>query len=49
MREKYKKTYKNLNYVKHLVILVSATTNCVLIFSFTSFTPGSIANSAIGT
>ena len=49
MSEKYKKTYKNLNYVKHLLILVSTITSCVLTFSFTSFTPVGIASSAIGT
>ena len=36
MSEKYKKTCKYLNHVKHLLILASAVTDCVLISTFAS-------------
>ena len=36
MSEKYKKTCKYLNYVEHLLILVSTVTGCVSISAFTS-------------
>ena len=36
MSEKYKKTCTYLNYIEHLLILLSAVTGCVLIFSFVS-------------
>ena len=50
MSEKYKKTCKYLNYVKHLLILLSTVTGCVLIFSFASLICVSvgIASSAVG-
>ena len=36
MSEKYKKTCKYLNYVEHLLILVSTVTGCVSISAFAS-------------
>ena len=36
MNEKYKKTYKYLNYVEHLLILASKITGCVSISAFAS-------------
>ena len=36
MSETYKKTYKYLNYVEHLLILVSTVTGCVSISAFAS-------------
>ena len=36
MSEKYKKTRKYLNYVQHLLILVSTVTGCVSIAAFAS-------------
>ena len=36
MSGKYKKTYKYLNYVEHLLILVSTVTGCDSISSFAS-------------
>ena len=36
MSEKYKKTCKYLNYVEHLLILVSAVNGCVSISAFAS-------------
>ena len=36
MSEEYKKTCKYLNYVEHLLILVSAVTGCVSISAFAS-------------
>ena len=36
MSEKYKKTCKYLNYVKHLLILVTTVTDCVSIYVFAS-------------
>ena len=36
MPEKYKKTCKYLNYVEHLLILVSTITGCVSISSLVS-------------
>ena len=36
MSEKYKKTYKYLNYVEHLLILVSTVTGCISISAFAS-------------
>ena len=37
MSEKYKKTYKYLNYVEHVLILVSTVTGCVSISAFVVF------------
>ena len=50
MSKKYEKTYKYLNYVKNLLILVLAVTSCVSIFAFASSVcvPVSITSSAIG-
>ena len=36
MKEKYKKTWKYLNYVEHLLILVLTVTGCVSIFASAS-------------
>ena len=36
MSEKYKKTYKYLNYVENLVLLSSTITGCVSISTFAS-------------
>ena len=48
--EKYKKTCKYLNYVKHLLILASIVTGCVSISVFDSLVciPVGITNSAVG-
>ena len=50
MSKKYKKTRKYLNYVKHLFILASTITNCVLISPFASLfcVPVGITSSAAG-
>ena len=50
MSEKYKRTCKYLNYVEHLLILVSTVTGCVSIFSFASLTciPVGVTSSAVG-
>ena len=50
MNEKYKKTRKFPNYIKHLVVLVSAVTGCVSIFAFASLVCVSvgITSSAVG-
>ena len=49
MSEKYKKTCKYLNFVEHLLILVSTVTGCVSIFACASlvFVPVGIANLAL--
>ena len=49
MSEKYKKTCKYLNYVEHLIILVSIVTDCVSISAFASLVcvPVGITSSAI--
>ena len=39
MSEKYKKICKYLNYVKHLLILVSTVTGCVSVAAFPSLVP----------
>ena len=36
MSEKYKKTYKYLNYIEHFLILASAISSCVSISTFAS-------------
>ena len=36
MSDKYKKTCRHLNYVKHLLILISTITGCVAIYAFAS-------------
>ena len=50
MNEKYKKTWKNLNHVEHLLILISTVTGCVSISAFASlvFVPVCIINAAVG-
>ena len=50
MNEKYKKTCNYLNYVEHLLTLVSTVTGCVSIFAFTSLAAISvgITSSAVG-
>ena len=49
MSEKYKKTCKYLNYVEHLLILVSTVTGCVSNSAFASLNcvPVGITNSAV--
>ena len=50
MSEKRKKTSKYLNYVDHLLILISAVIGCVSISSFASLVcvPVGITSSAVG-
>ena len=50
MSEKYKKTCKYLNYVEHLLILVSTIICCVSISAFASLVcvPVGITSSAVG-
>ena len=50
MNEKYKKSYKYLNHVEHLHILVSTVTGCVSISAFASLVAilVGIASSAVG-
>ena len=50
MSEKYKKTCKYLNYVEHLLILVSTVNGCISIsaFAWLVCVPVSITNSAVG-
>ena len=50
MSEKHKKSCKHLNYVEHLLILVSTITNCVSISAFDSLVcvPVGITSSAVG-
>ena len=50
MSEKYKKTCKYLNYVKHLLILGSTVTSCVSISAFGSlvYVPVCVTISAVG-
>ena len=49
-REKYKKTCKHLNYVKHLLIIVSIVIGFVSISVFASLVcvPVGLTNSAVG-
>ena len=49
MSEKYKKTCKYLNYVEHLLILVSTVIGCISISAFASLVcvPAGITSSAI--
>ena len=49
MSKKHKKTCKYLDYVEHLLILVSTITGCVLISAFTSLVvvPVGITSSAV--
>ena len=50
MSEKYKKTFKYLNYVEHLLISVSTVTGCVSISVFASLVCVPVGNtsSAVG-
>ena len=50
MSGEYKKTYRYLNYIKHLFILASAVTGCVSVSAFTSLfpLPIGITSSAVG-
>ena len=50
MSEKYKKTYKYLNYAENLLILVSTVTDFVSIFAFASLLclPVGITSFAVG-
>ena len=50
LSERYKKTCKYLNHVKHLLILASTITICVSISAFTSLVcvPVGITSSAVG-
>ena len=50
MSEKYKKTRKYLNYVQHLLILVSTVTGCVSVAAFASLVcvPSWLASFAVG-
>ena len=50
MSQKYKKTYKYLNYVEHLLILASTVTGCVSISVFASLIAAlvGITSSAVG-
>ena len=50
MSEKYKKTYKYLNYVEYLLILASTVTGCVSNSAFVPLVcvPVGITNSAVG-
>ena len=50
MCEKYKKTWKYLNYVEHFLILASTVTGCVSIPAFASLVaiPIGITSSVIG-
>ena len=50
MSEKYKKTYKYLNFFENFLILVSVVTGCVSIYAFASLlcVPVRITSSAIG-
>ena len=50
MSEKYKKACKYLNYVEHLLILVSTVTGCVSVSAFASLVcvPVGISSFAVG-
>ena len=50
MNEKYKKTWKYLNYVENLLFLVSTVTGCVSISAFASLVCVSVGirSSAVG-
>ena len=50
MSEKYKKRFKYLNHVKHLLILVSTVTGCTSISAFSSLVcvPVGITSPAVG-
>ena len=50
MVKKHKKVYRVLNYIKHLLILISTVSGCVSIFAFASFVgiPIGITSSATG-
>ena len=50
MSEKYKKTYKYLDYVEHFLILVSTVSSCVSFSVFASLVaiPVGVTSSAVG-
>ena len=50
MSEKYEKKFKYLNYVEHLLILVSTVTSCLTISAFASLVcvPVGITSSVVG-
>ena len=50
MSKKYKKVYRILNYIEHLLILISTVTGCVSIYAFAFLVAILIAitSSAIG-
>ena len=50
MIEKYKKTYKYLNYVEHMLILVLTVTGCISIYEVASLfaIPVGITSSEVG-
>ena len=48
MNEKYKKTCNYLNYVEHLLTLVSTVTGCVSIFAFASLAAISVGITSSG-
>ena len=50
MSEKYKKTYKYLDYVEHFLILVSTVSSCVSFSVFASLVaiPVGVISSAVG-
>ena len=50
MSKKHKKVYRVLNYIEHLLILISKVTECITISSFASLVgvPIGIISSAIG-
>ena len=50
MSKKHKKVYRVLNYIEHLLILISAVNGCVFISAFASLVgiPIGITSSAIG-
>ena len=48
MSKKYKKVCRVLNYIEHLLILVSTVTGCVSIFTFTFLIGISVGMTVIG-
>ena len=50
MSKKYKKTFKYINYIEHLLILASRISGCISISAFASlvYVPVGITSSAVG-
>ena len=50
MSKKHKKVFRVLNYIEHLLILISTVTRCISIYAFASLVgiPIGITSSAIG-